>query len=297
MTRKYGSAVLADGLASRAITCLLLLLLSVPGLAETAVYQVAVPLKGPGAAERSEAFTLALQTVAVRASGRRDAGETAAIKAAAADPTKFVQQYSTTTDRKLKVGFEARAVERLLQQAGLPLWPAERPLTQVVVAGITPADREQLELAAQQRGVPIAWASENTQAVLTGTPVGGGFDWVLTHAGQQAERRGSLQDGIHLAADTFAVRYAPASTRGTTTASIRIGGITDVASYAAVTKYIDALSMVRSVAVEELAGQEVKLNLSMRGDLELLRRIAALGGPLRPASPQSEASAAVDFIY
>jgi hypothetical protein len=44
-----------------------------------------------------------------------------------------VQQYATTTDRMLKVGFDGRAIERLLQQAGLPLWPAERPATTILL--------------------------------------------------------------------------------------------------------------------------------------------------------------------
>lgn len=304
MTRKYGSTARVDGLASRAATCLLVLLLAAPGMsrADITVYQVAVPLKGPGAAERSEAFARALGTVAVRASGRRDAAESAAIEAAAADPSRYVQQYSTTTDRKLKVGFEARAIEQLLQQAGLPLWPAERPQTLVVFPGDGAPEREQVEQVAQQRGVTVIWppaaaTSGGAQATLVGVRSGDGFDWVLTHAGQRAQRQGSLQDGIHLAADTFAARYAPASTRGTTTASIRIGGIVDVASYAAAMKYLDSLSLVRSVAVEELTGDVVRLRVSLRGDLELLRRIAALGGPLRATAEDPTAASTVDFNY
>jgi hypothetical protein len=189
-----------------------------------------------------------------------------------------------------------------------------------VIEGDSPANREQVEQVAQLRGVPLTWAQPGidasqlqaqasdaqlpalaaavgAQAVLVGVRSGNGFNWTLSHAGQRAERQGQLQDGIHLAADTFAARYAPASTRGTSTVSIRIGGIGDVASYAIVTKYLDSLSLVRSIDVDELAGDVVKLRVALRGDLELLRRIVGLGGPLRASTSDPAATSTVDFTY
>ena len=88
-------------------------------------------MKGATEADRAAAFGDALKVAAVRASGRSAAASAARVVAAAADPMKYVQQYSTTADRMLKVGFDARAMEQLLLQAGLPLWPAERPVTTV----------------------------------------------------------------------------------------------------------------------------------------------------------------------
>jgi uncharacterized protein len=218
-------------------------------------------------------------------------------------------------------------MEQLLQQAGLPLWPAERPATTVLlflpgVAGgsraVTGAERApertELERAAQARGIPLAWPAETvdqgsarqraaaagpTSAVLVGTPGATGFEWSFGHAGQTARGQGSTASGANLAADTLAARYAPGSTRGLGTVTIRVGGLDGVRSYAGLTQYLEGLSLVRSVVVRELSGDSVQLDLTMRGDLELLRRIAALDGRLQ-AAPRAEGTTqagAPDFLW
>jgi hypothetical protein len=105
---------------------------------------------------------------------------------------------------------------------------------------------------------------------------------------------------LGLAADTLAARYAPGSTRGLSTVPVRIGGLDGVRSYAALTTYLDGLSLVRGVSLRELSGSTVLLDLSVRGDLELLRRVFALDGRLTPAA-RTEAAAtpqeAPDFVW
>ncbi len=196
----------ASACAHLALLCLL------PGLAcaDVALYQATVPLHGATEADRTAGFGEALRVAAVRASGRRDAASNAAIASAASDPSRYVQQYSTTSDRMLKVGFDGRGVEQLLQQAGLPLWPAERPVTLVqlfvpsvaggsraVLASERPPERDQVERAAQVRGLPIAWPQQvvdsgqargrlaapggATQAVLLGVASGSQVDWSFSH--------------------------------------------------------------------------------------------------------------------
>jgi hypothetical protein len=291
--------------------------------ADVALYQAAVPLKGLGEAERAAGFGEALKVAAVRASGRREAGSAPVVAAAAADPTSYVQQYSTTADRMLKVGFDAAAIERLLQQAGLPLWPAERPVTRVllfvptvaggaraVLAAERPAERIEIERAAQLRGVPLEWPRETVDpasaraqvaaagagfAVLAGSAQAG---WTFGHAGQVGSTQGSPTAGLHLAADSLAARYAPASTRGRNVVEVRIGGLQGVGDYAALTRYLDGLSLVRSVEVAGLSGDSARLALAVRGDLELLRRIFALDGRLVPAAQDDPTGAATaDFTW
>jgi hypothetical protein len=53
--------------------------------------------------------------------------------------------------------------------------------------------------------------------------------------------------------------------------------------------------MVRSIGVVEVDGATVRLDLTLRGDLELLRRVAMLTGSLRPAS--SSDPGAPQFVY
>jgi uncharacterized protein len=291
--------------------------------ADVALYQAVVPLKGTDAGDRAAAFGEALQTAAVRASGRRDAANAPRIVAAASDPMRFVQQYSTTADHQLKVGFDARAMEDLLQQAGLPWWPAERPAVTVLlfpagaVQAVTAADavpeRAVLEQTAQARGVPLGWPVQivdpgtararlaGAGATLVGVASGAGYQWSFGHAGQVVTAQGMPGDAIDLVADTLAERYAPASTRSQATVSVRIGGLADLSAYSSLMKYLEDLSLVRSLAVKELAGDTIVFELGIRGDLNLLRRIIALDARLVPAGHTGEVTAttegAPDFLW
>jgi hypothetical protein len=301
------------------------LVVASPARAAVALYQATVPIKGPAEADRAAAFAEALKVAAVRASGRSDAGSAPAIASAAAVPTNYIQQYSTTADRMLKVGFDGRAMEQLLQQAGLPLWPAERPVTTVylflpTVAGgaraITAAERPveciEIERAAAARGVPLNWPTETVDlaaargrtlatgpkaAALLGVPGATGYDWTFGHAGQSARGQGGLASGMGLAADALASRYAPGSTRSVRTVSIKVGGLEGVRAYAALTKYLEGLSLVRAVSLRSLAGSTAQFDLEVRGDLELLRRIVALDGRLQPAAPGETPAETPEFTW
>lgn len=303
-----------------------LLLGGAPASAAVTLYQATVPLKGAAEADRAAAFGEALKVAAVRASGRSDAGSAPAIASAAADPARYIQQYSTTADRMLKVGFDGRAMEQLLQQAGLPLWPAERPATVVylfvpsiaggaraVMAAERPLERSDLERAAASRGVPLNWPTESVDpatarartasagakaAALLGLPGSAGYDWTFGHAGQTARGQGGLATGLAVAADALAGRYAPGSTRAVRTISLKVDGLSDVRSYAALTRYLEGLSLVRAVSLRALAGSSAQFDLEVRGDLELLRRIVALDGRLLPAAQGDSApDGAADFTW
>jgi hypothetical protein len=283
-----------------ALLCGVALLPATAGAADVPLYQVQVPLAGAAEADRAAGFALALQAVAVRVSGRGEAATNATI--AAADPTRYVQRYSTTADRRLSVGFDSRAVSGLLQQAGLPFWAAERPLTLVEAPG---GDRAEGERAAQWRGLPVQWTDAApprepaaARASLRGVPNGAGYDWTFSHAGQTVQGRGSLADGINLAADTLAARYAPPSSRGNSTLALRIAGVGDLRAYAGLLTYLGRLSIVREASVDALEGELLRLKVTMRGDRELLGRIAAMDGRLQPATTDPGApDAGADFLY
>jgi hypothetical protein len=263
------------------------------------LYEASVPLKGTTEADRAAGMAEALRAVAVRASGQREAADNPVI--AAANPSKFVQRYSTTADRMLKVGFDAPATEQLLQQAGLPLWPAERPLT-LVNAPV--GDPLELEAAAQWRGLPISWSSgapappDAARAVLSGVPNGTGFAWTFTHDGRTVQGRGSPADGVNLAADALAARYAPPSTRSSSSLTLRIGGMDDLRSYSGLLAYLRSLSLVRDVDVLSLEAAVLTVQLVVRGDRELLARVAALDAHLQLVAPgEPDVATAADFVY
>lgn len=291
-TVNRGAPALAVALAAAALTW-------APGArADVPLYEASVPLKGTTEADRAAGMVEALRAVAVKASGRREAADNPVI--AAAQPAKYVQRYSTTADRMLKVGFDRRATEQLLQQAGLPLWPAERPLTIVDAPVQDPAEAE---AAARWRGLPISWSAADAasagagRAALTGVPSGTGFAWTFTHAGRSVQGRGSAADGINLAADALAARYAPQSTRSSSSLALRIGGMDGLGSYAGLLAYLGSLSLVRDVDVVALDGAVVTVRLDVRGDRDLLARIAALDGRLQPAADAGPEAAPVDFVY
>jgi len=280
-----------------ALACIAACMAPVAGRAEVPRYEVTVPLKGNTPEDRAAGMAEAVRAVAVRASGKREAAGNPAISGA--NPAKYVQRYSTTADQMLKVGFDGRAIEELLQQAGLPLWPAERPVT-VIDAPVT--DRAAVESVAQWRGLPIEWgegASASTRrAVLVGVPSGSEFAWTFTHDGRTKETRGSAETGIHLAADTLAARYAPASTRSSSSLTLRVDGMDDLADYSGLLACLRELSLVRGVEVESLDGTVLTLRVVVRGDRELLGRIVALDGRLQPGSRGAEeGAAAVDFVF
>jgi uncharacterized protein len=321
--------------ALAAFGCALFLAAPVRVVADVSVYQAIVPLQGNTQADRSAAFGEALKSAAVRASGRRDAGSNPTIAAAAAsDTTRYVQQYSTTSDRMLKVGFDAKAMDRLLQQAGLPLWPLERPVTQVllvtgsaaggaraVVEGERIPERAEVERAARSRGLPVSWprgtvdaasvraivagggagaqAGADSRPVLAGIASAGSVSWRFAQPGQTATVVGTLQSGVDLAADSLAARFAPPSTRGMSALTVRVGGIDGVRAYAGLLEYLKSLSLVRNVEVEEMADGVVTLKLAVRGDLELLRRISAMDDRLQAGGPGGavEGAPAVDFTF
>jgi len=297
---QIASTVNRGGNAFAAVLVAFVLLVAAAGArAEAMLYEVLVPLAGTTAEDRKAGLAEAMRAVAVQMSGRRDAASNAAVTRA--DPAGYVQRYSTTPQKMLKVGFDATAVDRLLQQAGLPFWPAERPLTLVDAPLPDPAA---LEAAAQWRGLPIAWnaaevpAAGASRAVLKGVPSGNEFAWSFTYAGRTLQGRGTAEDGVNLAADALAGIFAPPSTRSTSRLVLRIGGIDGLSSYAGLLAYLGSLSLVSDVQVDALDGSVVDVRMAVRGDRELLARIASLDGRLQPVPSVPEgASAGADFVY
>jgi hypothetical protein len=300
MSVSHGTQLNPRARLATVLACVGALLAGVAGATDVPVYQVQLPVAGNTTAERNAGFAKALAAVAVRTSGREEAARNATVTGA--DPSRYVQRYSFSEDGELSVGFDDRAIWNLLQEAGLPFWAAERPLTVVQAPG---ADRSEGEVAAQWRGLPVQWsdaalpsATGAARASLIGVRSGAGFDWTFSYAGQTVQGRGSVTDGINLAADTLAARYAPPSTRGISTVSLSFAGIDDLGAYAGLLAYLQDLSIVRDAAVEELDGDIARIDLTMRGDRSLLERLGAMDGRLVPGSDDPAPSGPrADFIY
>ena len=170
-----------------------------------------------------------------------------ALGAALNNPRQYVQRFGFTADNVLQVGFDSVSVDRLLPDAGLPIWGRERPATLVLLsvgrAGrvrrtgstadqpssaereIVSAGRAAARLAAQVAGCGSAGSSQRRAASLRRRccrqpratarmrrcSAARRADrcagrWRRAMGSSQAS--GGLDEGVHLAADTFARVYA-----------------------------------------------------------------------------------------
>lgn len=263
---------------------------------------------------RDAAFAEALKTVVVRVSGQRDAP--ARLGAALNDPRKFVQRFGFTADNVLQVGFDSVSIDKLLEDAGLPLWGRERPATLVLLSVVEPngyehwitgdqpnAQKDILTRAARQRGLPLKWPAVDPQGVGQGVDeasalqeaeryganaallgrgqggVGGSVRWTLVSIEGSSQTSGGLEEGVHLAADTFARVFA-ASGSSLGNVVVEVSGIGDLDAYAATLNYLEGMTLVRAVALEQVAGDIMRFKLVVRGDAATLRRAIALNNKL-----------------
>ncbi len=118
---------------------LCLLLLSGEGLAASVagLYETEVPVAGSEAAQRNQAIRDALKQVLTKVTGSRKAGRLKGMDKVLKQAPSYVLQYSYRMDaaadgeesqRYLRVSFDPGAVNRLLQQQGLPVWSENRPV-------------------------------------------------------------------------------------------------------------------------------------------------------------------------
>ncbi|MGE0113316.1 MAG: DUF2066 domain-containing protein [Steroidobacteraceae bacterium] len=303
------------------LTCLLLLLVLGDGAARAVtvdgLYDGTVRVQDRSEAARSAAFTAALGVVLTKVSGRSDAPARAG--SALNNAARHVQRYSYLAGGLLEVGFDSAAVNALLEQAGLPLWERERPLTLVLypqaLQGLQEASMA-TEQTAKLRGVPIVWASSETSehysvaglsqlqelarryavAAVLVARVGEGeistadLRWQMVFNGGSQEMSGSAADGPNLAAEVLG-RYYAATTKETIHLYMEVSGVEGLDAYARTVSYLNDLLMVRNVAVESLQHDVLRLRLELRGSQESLRRALAVDRTLAEVSaPEADTS-------
>ncbi len=138
------------------------------------LYQATVTLADRSEAARGAAFQLALKTVLIRVTGRRNADTDPALASLTSEARRYVQQYRAAPGNQLSVAFDAAAIERWLIQNGQPIWGEERPSTFVwlaVPASTGPAPqpaavaraedtadwKTAIDAEALVRGIPLRW--------------------------------------------------------------------------------------------------------------------------------------------
>ena len=302
----------------------------------TDLYDVSVPLDGG----QDAAFLEALKAVAVRVSGQRDAAnrlgsaltnprQYASRFGSAADRRMLQVGFdSVAIDKLLSTaglpiwgrerpatlvllnirepdgssrwadsqfgGAEREAVSRVARQRGLPLvWPTIDPQEQarIYAAGFKTAELLQIaaRFGANATLLGFAQRSGNNLAVR----------WVLATEDGATELESVLEEGVHLAADTFARAYSASGT-AVDNVLVEISGINNLAAYAAAVNYVEGMTLVRGVALEQMSGDTMRLRLAVRGDAATLRRAMTLDKRLvlqNPPEPGAPRPSSLQFRY
>lgn len=151
-----------------------------PATAEQSVdlYETTTLVSSQRVDERNTAARSSFAEIIVRISGQRDSVELPAIKAAIKRASSYLLEFSYgSTDEIIKLDdreiaatelhlkFSPQAIDKLLRQTGLPLWPSSRP---DVLLWLVQDDRQQgrvyssddvllqqLDSAASRRGLPV----------------------------------------------------------------------------------------------------------------------------------------------
>ncbi len=146
----------------------------------TGLYQASVPAESrDNERQRIRAFAAGMQEALVRLTGHNDVASEASVQAALASPQSYVESWAyrtlTSTDGTapqlmIDISFYQAEIQRLLDNAGIPVWPSSRPETLVwlivqdelgqrVTAdlnAVTGAEAMQaLQAAALKQGLPV----------------------------------------------------------------------------------------------------------------------------------------------
>jgi hypothetical protein len=312
----------------------LLAMLPATATTVTDLYDISVPM---GAGGQDAAFLEALKQVAVRVSGQRDAairlGPTLTNPRQYAQrfnsPKGMLQVGfdSVAIDKLLSTaGLPIWGRERPATLVLLNIREADGS-TRWADAQFGGAERETVTRVARQRGLPLIWptidtsqqariyaagfktsellqiaASFGANATLLGFAQRSGGSlavrWVLATEDGATEIESVLDEGVHLAADTFARAYGASGT-AVDNVLVEISGISNLAAYAAAVNFLEGMALVRGVALEQMSGDKIRLRLAVRGDAATLRRSMTLDKRLvlQPPEPGAPRPSSLQFRY
>jgi hypothetical protein len=191
-------------------------------------------------------------------------------------------------------------------EPGVELTPAMLELVEAV--------RSEIVAAADERGLPIAWPLLDLQdlGAVTFADVWGGFEdrilaastryradavligrvrpgllgnqveWLFVNGVERrAIPQGVVRDGLDAAADRYAAELSTLGAASLT--SLTVHNVDTSADYGRVMSYLERQSVLERVDVESYADGTLSLRVAARGDAQVVGRVLALGGVLRPA--------------
>ncbi len=249
----------------------------------------------------------ALRVVLVRATGARDAANDPALAGVLAQAQTYViATRPAVSGGGTTVVFDAAALERDIVAAGRTVWGSDRPVLLIVLTG-GPASgafetRRQVEgaldAAANRRGQPITVARpealglpttgdipsdaamaaaqrlRGADGVLVGygdaVPNGGVWRWTFNAAGVSESWNGTLEEGLHGAADVFARNAVMYAAQPELTILVEVEGVPTLKDYARAAEMLGEAAAVRSVQLAEAAGSRATFSVVTRGGSDAL---------------------------
>ena len=119
--------------------------------------------------------------------------------------------------------------------------------------------------------------------------------WTLLRGGSLRHLPGTtVRSGLDDLADFFALEFSGIG--GATSARLTVVGVESLDDYGRVMSYLESLSVLQSVQLEQLVGTELTLRVEARGGAVVLNRILALGDVLS-RSPARGGGIGGDLIY
>ncbi len=294
------------------------------------MYEAIVP-PPPKGEQRDSAVIVALRQVAVKVSGDREAASRINVRSEwqlretmPDGAVKLGFDRATVEQLLIKNGLPIWGRERPATLVWLSVTDANGRSTW---ADPTSAERQALERAAFARGLPLVWPALDAQDIATGTALTAAHSveqmaasavryradavllgiagrdssgavraqFTFVYSGEMVERAGALEDGVHLAADRCAKLLAvPANARSDV--KVRVSGIADLEAYARTLNYLEALSIVRAVAVDQTQADVFDMRLTVRGDAAVLSRTIALDRRLSADGVGGDGALAYRFV-
>jgi hypothetical protein len=167
------------------------------------------------------------------------------------------------------------AIDGAAAVRGIPLiWPsaADVQRNQLDYAALTSKDAASLaEIAHHLGGDGVLVGHAN------GASAGANVRWTELFEDRSSEFSGALE-GVNRIADTYAGIFAASGAPAPI--DIEVTGVENLRDYAALQGYLESLTFITHVGVEELAGDSVKFRLTTRGGPDSLQHALALNGRL-----------------
>jgi hypothetical protein len=263
-----------------------------------------------------------LRVVLVRATGERNAANDPALAGLLAKAGDYVIGTRPARGGAVTLFFDSAALERDITAAGRTIWASERPMLLVVLTGGPAAgafeSRRQVEGAldatGNRRGQPLnivrpeaaglptegdispeaalaAAQRARADGVLIGygdaVPNGGTWRWALYAAGVTETWNGTLDEGVHGAADVFARNAAVFAATPDLAVLVEIEGVSTLREYASAAQILADAPGVRSVQLAEALGNRSTFTVVTRGGSDALLSALSANGRFERIDPKA----------